>query len=170
MELLVVIMLGGCLLLTFLIWLYRRETGARAVAQLALAPIVGRTRVTQDQLRAWHLAHAESIERWIRHHERVLEQFADTRMAIDLTANLTNDDEQLGAAMDLAISQHPESQMRARLSRLAVAKRNTLDSLRRSNWSQAKVEHVVYLQHRDAWRAHVQAFARAEGDAADRES
>lgn len=152
---------GAGLLLTLFIWSSRRrKTRIRDIAAIqpvAIAPIFGRTRATPGELHAWHRDHAESIERWIKHHERVLEQFADTNMAIDLTANLASDHERLGHAMDLAISQHPEPQMRAQLSRLAGARRDTLDALRRSNWPRAKAEHLVYLQHRDAWLAHARA-------------
>ena len=89
--------------------------------------------------------------------------FTDCPVAIDLTANPINDDDGLGPAMDLAIANHPDSQMRAQLSRLAGASRDTLEALRRSNWSQAKAEHVVYIQHRDTWLAHARAVTRDPG-------
>lgn len=168
----VVIFAGVCLLVQLFIWSSRfrkKRNTAGTIEPVALAPIVGKTRATLGERQAWHRAHAESIEKWIERHERVLEHFADTHMAIDLTANPITDDEGLGSAMELAIAQHPESQMRALLSRLAGASRDTLEALRRSNWSQAKVEHVVYVQHRDAWLAHALVVARDDGSLNRRE-
>ena len=164
MVLAVVILAGVCLFVSLFIWASsfqkKRDVSGATIESVALAPIVGRADVSLGERQAWHQAHAASIERWIEHHQRVLEEFADTQMAIDLTANPINDDDGLGPAMDLAIAKHPDSQMRAQLSRLAGASRDTLEALRRSNWSQAKAEHVVYIQHRDAWLAHTRTVTR----------
>ena len=176
------VIVGVCLLLILIVWYFgRRAKRARSVVAFehaALVPIVGRTRVTPGDLHAWHHAHAESVGEWIEHHQGRLEQFADQSMAIDLTAALAQNDQERELAMEAAIAQHPESQMRAHLSRLAVAGRNTLDSLRRSNWTRAEEEHVIYLRYRDAWLDHLQALTRpvthekatsAEGTAAPSE-
>ena len=99
------------------------------------------------------------------HRFRFDDQFADTHLAIDLTAKPTDIDKQLGSAIDHAIAEHPEPHIRAQLSRLAGASRDTLDALRRSNWPKAKTEHLVYLEHRDAWLAHLQPGREAENSA-----
>lgn len=176
------VIVGVCLLLILIVWYFaRRAKRARSIAAVehaALVPIVGRTRVTPGDLLAWHRAHAESVGEWIEHHQGRLELYADKSMAIDLTAVLAQNDEALELAIEAAIAQHPESQMRAHLSRLAVAGRNTLDSLRRSDWTRAEEEHVVYVRYRDAWLDHLQAFTRtvthekaasAQGTAASRD-
>lgn len=168
------IIVGVCLLLlTLLISHFRRlkrhALAAAMVDQTAPVPIAGKTQVTQSELAAWYRAHAESVQSWIEHHERVHAQFADTTMAIDLTASPTQDHEQLGLAIDEAIAQHPEPHMRAQLSALALASRNTVASLRRSDWSAAEKEHAVYLRYRDTWLARVHQFTIAESGGAGSE-
>lgn len=77
-------------------------------------------------------------------------------MAIDLTADLSGGHERLGPAIEEAITNHPDPAMRAELSGLVLASRSTIDALRRSNWTKAKNEHVVYLRLRDRWMARLQ--------------
>jgi len=157
-----------CLLAVAAIWwLNRANQSQRAAAvlqQRSLAPIVGSTQVSEARLDAWQRTHGPSVTTWIENHERILKQFADENMAIDLTADLSNDHERLGPAVEEAIAKHPVPSMRAELSGLVLASRNTLDALRRSNWPNAKKEHVVYLGLRDRWTARLQAPPTDESD------
>jgi len=158
------IIIGVCLMLMFTTWAITRGRQPRggAVSQVAPAPIVGRTQVTQAQLGSWHRAHGASVKEWIENHERVLKQVSDGGMAIDLNADLTAGHEQLGPAIDDAIAKHPAPQMRAQLSALVLASRNTIDSLRRSNWTNAEKEHIAYLEYRDTWLDRLRQFTTAE--------
>lgn len=140
---------------------------ASAVAQVAPAPIVGQTQVTQAQLGIWHRAHGHSVKQWIENHEQVLKQVSDGGMAIDLNADLTAGHERLGPAIDDAIAKHPAPQMRAQLSALVLASRNTIDSLRRSNWTNAEKEHIAYLEYRDTWLDRLRQFTTAESQVKD---
>lgn len=159
------IIIGVCLMLMVATWAFTRgrETGTvAAVAQSSPAPIVGQTQVTQAQLGLWHRAHGDAVKGWIENHERVLKQVSDGGMAIDLNADLTAGHERLGPAIDNAIANHPAPQMRAQLSALVLASRNTIDSLRRSNWTNAEKEHIAYLEYRDTWLDRLRQFTTAE--------
>jgi len=165
------IIVGACLVLMFLTWLFTRgriktEKQTRTTAaSLAPAPIVGTTQVTQAQLGSWHRAHGAVVKDWIENHERVLKQVSDGGMAIDLNADLTGGHERLGPAIDDAIAKHPAAQMRSQLSALVLASRNTIDSLRRSNWTNAEKEHIAYLEYRDTWLDRLRQFSTAESQA-----
>lgn len=158
------IIIGVCLMLMLTTWAFTRGKSPRGgpVNQAAPSPIVGKTQVTQAQLGSWHRAHGASVKQWIENHERVLKQVSDGGMAIDLNADLTAGHEQLGAAIDDAIAKHPAPQMRAQLSALVLASRNTIDSLRRSNWTNAEKEHIAYLEYRDTWLDRLRQFTTAE--------
>ncbi len=140
----------------------RKEAKAAAIDQVAATPIVGQTQVTQAQLGIWHRAHGNTVKGWIENHERVLKQVSDGGMAIDLNADLTAGHERLGPAIDEAIGNHPAPQKRAQLSALVLASRNTIDSLRRSNWTNAEKEHLAYLEYRDTWLDRLRQFTTAE--------
>jgi len=140
----------------------KKKAAASVVQATAPAPIVGKTQVTKAQLGAWHRAHGDSVKQWIENHERVLSQVSDGGMAIDLSADLTAGHERLGPAIDAAIAQHPAPQMRAQLSALVLASRNTIESLRRSNWTNAEKEHLAYLEYRDTWLDRLRQFTTAE--------
>lgn len=151
-------------------WLNRANQPARSAATLeqrSLAPIVGSARVSEAQLDAWQRAHGPSVTTWIENHERILDRFADENMAIDLTADLSHEHELLGPVIEEAIAKHPQPSMRAELSGLVVASRNTLDALRRSNWTRAKKEHVVYIGLRDRWTARLRASPGDESHRGD---
>lgn len=164
------IIIGVCLMLMISTWAFTRGKTAKktsAVIEPALAPIVGQTRVTQAQLGIWHRAHGDTVREWIQNHERVLKQVSDGGMAIDLSADLTAGHERLGPAIDDAIANHPAPQMRAQLSALVLASRNTIDSLRRSNWTNAEKEHIAYLEYRDTWLDRLRQFTTAESQVQD---
>jgi len=131
------------------------------------APIVGQTKVTQAQLGIWHRAHGQAVKRWIENHEQVLKQVSEGGMAIDLNADLMASHQRLGPAIDDAIAKHPAPQMRAQLSALVLASRNTIDSLRRSNWTNAEREHIAYLEYRDTWLDRLRQFTTAESQVND---
>lgn len=156
-----------CLVLMVSTWVITR--GRRVAKQQAAdaaatvpEPIVGKTQVTQAQLGAWHRSHGAAVKHWIENHERVLKQVSDGGMAIDLSADLTAGHEQLGPEIDTAIANHPAPQMRAQLSALVLASRNTIDSLRRSSWTNAEKEHLAYLEYRDTWLDRLRQFTTAE--------
>lgn len=153
-----------CAMLMIATWVITRgrEPKRVAVVDAAPTPIVGQTQVTQAQLGIWHRAHGDTVKRWIENHERVLKQVSDGGMAIDLNADLTAGHERLGPAIDDAIAKHPAPQMRAQLSALVLASRNTIEALRRSNWTTAEKEHIAYLEYRDTWLDRLRQFTTAE--------
>lgn len=160
---LVLVVVGVCVLIVLMWRSTRTNRLSRAVAASpALRPIVGKSQVTHAQLCAWHRAHSETVKTWIENHHEVLDRFSDSKMAIDLTAGLAQGHERLGPAIDEAIAQHPVPSMRAQLSGLALASRNTLDSLRRSNWAKAARDHTDYLEYRQIWLARLDQFASSE--------
>ena len=159
------IIIGVCSMLVVITWVLthgRQTPVAASVADATPAPIVGQTQVTQAQLGIWHRAHGDSVKQWIENHERVLKQVSDGGMAIDLNADLTAGHERLGPEIDDAIAKHPAPQMRAQLSALVLASRNTIDALRRSNWINAEKEHIAYLEYRDTWLDRLRQFTTAE--------
>lgn len=157
------IIIGVCLMLMIAAWAFSRGREPRsAVVAAAPTPIVGKTQVTQAQLGVWHRSHGDSVKSWIENHERVLKQVSDGGMAIDLNADLTAGHERLGPAIDEAIAKHPAPQMRAQLSALVLASRNTIEALRRSNWTTAEKEHIAYLEYRDTWLDRLRQFTTAE--------
>ncbi|MEM7093593.1 MAG: hypothetical protein AAF567_11370 [Actinomycetota bacterium] len=159
------VVIGVCFLLMLITWLFTRTTSLRDDAATALAaqtPIVGQTRVTQAQLGAWHREHGDSVKNWIQNHESVLKRVSDGGLAIDLGGDLTAGHEALGPAIDRAIAKHPAPQMRAQLSALVLASRNTIESLKRSNWTTAESEHLAYLEYRDTWLDRLRQFTTAE--------
>ena len=157
---------GICLLLMALTWLFTRtSTRKRSDAASSLAaqtPIKGQAKVTQAQLGAWHREHGDVIKRWIENHEAVLKQVSDGGLSIDLNADLTQGHERLGPDIDSAITKHPAPPMRAQLSAMVLASRNTIESLKRSNWTTAESEHLTYLEYRDAWLDRLRQFTTAE--------
>ena len=164
------IIIGVCLMLILTTWTFTHGKATKKtspVAEAAPAPIVGQTQVTQAQLGSWHRAHGGSVKQWIENHERVLKQVSDGGMAIDLNADLTAGHEKLSPAIDDAIAKHPAPQMRAQLSALVLASRNTVDSLRRSNWTNAEKEHIAYLEYRDTWLDRLRQFTTAESQVKD---
>ena len=164
------IIIGVCLMLMIITWAFtrgRKTTKTVAASAAAPAPIVGQTQVTQAQLGIWHRAHGDSVKQWIENHERVLKQVSDGGMAIDLNADLTGGHDDLGPAIDDAIAKHPAPQMRAQLSALVLASRNTIDALRRSNWTNAEKEHIAYLEYRDNWLDRLRQFTTAESQVQD---
>jgi len=159
------LVIGVSLLLMLITWLFTRTSYAEAEARTELspqAPIVGQTRVTQAQLGMWHREHGESVRVWIQNHESVLKRVSDGGLAIDLSGDLTAGHQALGPAIDQAIAKHPAPQMRAQLSALVLASRNTIESLRRSNWTNAEREHLTYLEYRDTWLDRLRQFTTAE--------
>ena len=158
------VIIGVCLLLMLVTWLFTRgsRTDDAATALTAQAPIVGQTRVTQAQLGLWHREHGAAVKNWIENHEAVLKKVSDGGLSIDLSGDLTAGHEALGPAIDQAIAKHPAPQMRAQLSALVLASRNTIDSLRRSNWTNAEREHLAYLEYRDTWLDRLRQFTTAE--------
>lgn len=157
-----------CAILAVASWVFMRgRQPANAVIDAAPTPIVGQTQVTQAQLGVWHRAHGGTVKAWIENHERVLKQVSDGGMSIDLSADLTAGHERLGPAIDEAIAKHPAAPMRAQLSALVLASRNTIESLRRSNWTNAEEEHLVYLEYRDAWLDRLRQFTTAESQVAE---
>lgn len=158
------IIIGVCAMLMVIAWAFSRgrEPKSPAVIDAAPTPIVGQTQVTQAQLGIWHRAHGDAVKRWIENHERVLKQVSDGGMAIDLNADLMAGHERLGPAIDEAIARHPAPQMRAQLSALVLASRSTIESLRRSNWTNAEKEHIAYLEYRDTWLDRLRQFTTAE--------
>ena len=141
-----IIIVCACIMIMIAVWAFTRgKQPDGAVTQDTLEPIVGTTHVTQAQLGAWHRSHGDSVKHWIENHEQVLKQVSDGGMAIDLNADLTAGHEELGPSIDDAIAKHPAPQMRAQLSALVLASRNTIDALKRSNWTTAEKEHVAYL-------------------------
>lgn len=170
------IIIGVSLMLMIGTWAFTRgkvATKASTVAAAAVAaaaspaPIVGQTKVTQAQLGIWHRAHGQAVKRWIENHEQVLKQVSEGGMAIDLNADLMASHQRLGPAIDDAIAKHPAPQMRAQLSALVLASRNTIDSLRRSNWTNAEREHIAYLEYRDTWLDRLRQFTTAESQVND---
>jgi len=165
------IIIGVCLVLMIFTWVLTRgrkkKPAAIPVVDQTPAPIIGQTRVTQAQLGVWHRAHGDSVKQWIENHEHVLKSVSDGGMAIDLNADLAAGHERLGPSIDEAIAKHPAAQMRAQLSALVLASRNTIDSLRRSNWTNAEKEHVAYLEYRDTWLDRLRQFTTAESDVRD---
>lgn len=158
------IIISVCAMAMVAAWvLSRGRESKKAPAVIdAPAPIVGQTQVTQAQLGVWHRAHGDAVKQWIENHERVLKQVSDGGMAIDLNADLTAGHQRLGPAIDEAIARHPAPQMRAQLSALVLASRSTIDSLRRSNWTNAEKEHIAYLEYRDTWLDRLRQFTTAE--------
>lgn len=153
----------------FVTWLFTRKSTAtqNATALASREPIVGQTRVTQAQLGQWHREHGDAVKNWIENHEAVLQKVSDGGLAIDLAGDLTAGHEALSASIDDAIARHPAPQMRAQLSALVQASRNTIESLKRSNWTNAEREHVAYLEHRDTWLDRLRQFTNAETTAQD---
>ena len=166
-----VLIIAGCLLLSLITFLLtggrKRAAAPTVVATAPVAPIVGQTQVTQAQLGAWHRAHGATVKQWIENHEQVLRRVSDGGMAIDLSADLSAGHDELGPAIEAAIAAHPTPQMRAQLSALVLASRNTIQSLRRSNWSAAEKEHVAYLEYRDTWLDRLRQFTTAESQVQD---
>lgn len=159
------VIVGACLLLMFVTWLFTRSPRDDAATALAAqAPIVGQTKVTQAQLGQWHREHGETVKEWIENHEIVLKRISDGGLSIDLSADLAAGHDSLSGAIDQAIAKHPAPQMRAQLSALVLASRNTIDSLRRSNWTNAESEHLAYLEYRDTWLDRLRQFATAESE------
>ena len=159
------LVIGVCLLLMLITWIFTRSSSKQDDAAAALAaqtPIVGQTRVTQAQLGAWHREHGDAVKNWIQNHESVLKRVSDGGLAIDLSGDLTAGHEALGPAIDQAITKHPAPQMRAQLSALVLASRNTIESLKRSNWTNAEREHLAYLEYRDTWLDRLRQFTTAE--------
>lgn len=159
------IVIGVCLLLMLITWIFTRSSSKQDDAATALAsqaPIVGQTRVTKAQLGQWHREHGDSVKNWIENHESVLKRVSDGGLAIDLNDDLTAGHAALGPAIDQAITKHPAPQMRAQLSALVLASRNTIESLRRSNWTNAEREHLAYLEYRDTWLDRLRQFTTAE--------
>lgn len=160
------IIIGACLMLMVTTWAFTRgrakEPEVPVIEREAPAPIVGKTQVTQAQLGAWHRAHGAAVKEWIENHENLLKQVSDGGMAIDLNGDLSAGHERLGPAIDASIANHPAPQMRAQLSALVVASRNTVESLRRSNWTNAEKEHIAYLEYRDTWLDRLRQFTTAE--------
>lgn len=161
------IIVGVCLLLMLITWFFTRSTGGSTSAtQGSAAPIVGQTRVTQAQLGVWHREHGGSVKNWIENHETVLQQVSDGGLSIELNGSLAARHRTLGPAIDTAVAKHPAPQMRAQLSALVTASRNTIESLRRSDWSNAEQEHLAYLEYRDTWLDRLRQFSTAETKAA----
>ena len=157
------VIVGVCLLLMFVTWWFTRSSRDDAAAALAAqAPIVGQTKVTQAQLGLWHREHGTTVKEWIENHEAVLKRVSDGGLSIDLSDDLTAGHEALADAIDQAIAKHPAPQMRAQLSALVLASRNTIDALRRSNWTAAESEHLAYLEYRDTWLDRLRQFTTAE--------
>ena len=157
------VIIGVCLLLMLITWMFtrtRRDDAATALA--AQAPIVGQTKVTQAQLGNWHREHGGAVKQWIENHEAVLKRVSEGGLSIDLNDDLTSGHEALADSIDQAIAKHPAPQMRAQLSALVLASRNTIDSLRRSNWTSAEAEHLAYLEYRDTWLDRLRQFTTAE--------
>ena len=148
-------------------WAFTRGKPSTQTPTASPEPIVGASQVTQAQLGTWHRAHGASVKEWIENHERVLKQVSDGGMAIDLNADLTAGHEELGPTIDEAIAKHPAPQMRAQLSALVLASRNTIDALRRSNWTTAEDQHVAYLEYRDTWLDRLRQFTTAESQIED---
>ena len=156
---------GGCLMLMLIVWAFTRpKPSADDLSKLVAAqqPIVGQTQVTAAQLGVWHRSHGASVKRWIENHEDLLKKVSDDGLSIDLNEDLTEGHEALGPAIDQAIEQHPAPQMRAQLSALVLASRGTMEALRRSNWTAAEKEHIVYLEYRDTWLDRLRQFTTAE--------
>lgn len=152
-----------CLILMLITWAFTQNKSKPGVADgAAPIPIVGQTQVTQAQLGAWHRGHGSTVKQWIENHESVLKRVSDGGMAIDLNDDLTVGHHELGPAIDQAIARHPAPQMRAQLSALVLASRNTIDSLKRSNWTNAEKEHIAYLEYRDTWLDRLRQFTTAE--------
>lgn len=161
------IIIGTCLMLMVITWAFTRgrvkqRPDVPVIEQATPAPIVGKTHVTQAQLGAWHRSHGAAVKEWIENHENLLKQVSDGGMAIDLHADLASGHDRLGPAIDASIANHPAPQMRAQLSALVVASRNTVESLRRSNWTNAEKEHIAYLEYRDTWLDRLRQFTTAE--------
>lgn len=158
------IIIGICLMLIIATALMTQSKKAKVstIPDTAPEPVVGKVQVSQAQLGTWHRAHGDTVKQWIENHERVLKQVSDGGMAIDLGGDLTAGHERLGPAIDEAIAAHPAAQMRAQLSALVLASRNTIDSLRRSNWTNAEKEHLAYLEYRDTWLDRLRQFTTAE--------
>lgn len=162
------IIIGVCLVLMAITWLFTRSSVARRKETAKIAaqkPIPGRTVVTAAQLGQWHRGHGESVKNWIEHHESVLKRVSDGGLSIDLNGDLTAGHEALSPAIDQAILRHPAPQMRAQLSAMVLASRNTIDSLRRGNWADAESEHLAYLEYRDTWLDRLRQFTTAESQA-----
>lgn len=169
-----IIIIGVSLMLMIATWAFTRgKTPTRSTTKSTTdvpatpAPIVGQTKVTQAHLGIWHRAHGDAVKRWIENHEKVLKQVSEGGMAIDLNADLMASHELLGPEIDDAIAKHPAPQMRAQLSALVLASRNTIDSLRRSNWTNAEKEHIAYLEYRDTWLDRLRQFTTAESQVKD---
>ena len=164
------IIIGVSLMLMIATWAFTRGKQAESSSPASAAaptPIVGQTKVTQAQLGIWHRSHGNAVKQWIENHERVLKQVSEGGMSIDLNADLMASHERLGPAIDDAIAQHPAPAMRAQLSALVLASRNTIDSLRRSNWTNAEKEHIAYLEYRDTWLDRLRQFTTAESQVKD---
>lgn len=161
-----IIIVATCLMLMIATWAFTRGRKKKAAVVPAVdaapTPIVGQTQVTQAQLGSWHRAHGSAVKQWIENHEQVLQHVSDGGMAIDLSSDLTEGHERLGPSIDEAIAKHPAAQMRAQLSALVLASRNTIESLRRSNWTNAEKEHIAYLEYRDTWLDRLRQFTTAE--------
>lgn len=165
------IIIGVCLFLMLVTWAFTRgrprKSDVPAVEQAAPTPIVGTAKVTQAQLGLWHRSHGDAVKSWIENHERVLKQVSDGGMAIDLSGDLMAGHEKLGPSIDNAIASHPAPQMRAQLSAMVLASRNTVEALRRSNWTNAEKEHIAYLEYRDTWLDRLRQFTTAESQVAE---
>jgi hypothetical protein len=164
------IIMGVCVMLILTSWAFTRGKDTKktqVVAQAVPAPIVGQTQVTQAQLGIWYRAHGDDVKHWIENHEQVLKQVSDGGMAIDLSADLTAGHERLASDIDAAIANHPAPQMRAQLSALVLASRSTIDSLCRSNWTNAEKEHIAYLEYRDTWLDRLRQFTTVESQVKD---
>lgn len=162
-----IIIIGVCIMAMITAWAFTRGKKPAPEPAASPEPIVGTSQVTQAQLGAWHRTHGASVKQWIENHERVLKQVSDGGMAIDLNADLTLGHEELGPGIDDAIAKHPAPQMRAQLSALVLASRNTIDALRRSNWTTAEEQHVAYLEYRDTWLDRLRQFTTAESQIED---
>lgn len=154
-----------CLFLMLVVWFFTRRRFRDAKLSPALTaqqPIIGQATVTAAQLGAWHRLHGSAVQAWVENHEQLLKRVSDDGLSIDLSDDLTAEYNELEPAIEEAIVKHPAPQMRAQLSALVLASRNTIEALRRSNWSAAEREHLTYLEYRDTWLDRLRQFATAE--------
>lgn len=157
------IIIGICFALMVIVWLLtlgkKKQTTQVSATTTSGTPIVGQASVTQHQIETWHHTHGEVVKKWIQNHEATLRKVSEGGLSIDLSSDLGDGHRDLGPAVDEAVAAHPSAPMRSQLSALVLASRNTLDALRRSNWTNAEKFHLSYLEYRDTWLNRLRKFA-----------
>lgn len=163
--------IAACFALMAIVWLLTlgrpRKADSNSRQITTGTPIVGQSAVTPHQIQLWHNEHGTVVKEWIRNHEQTLKKVSEGGLSIDLSSGIGDIHQRLGPAIDDAVASHPSPPMRSQLSALVLASRNTVEALRRSNWTNAEKFHLSYLEYRDIWLDRLRKGSRAARPARD---